>query len=315
VQSNPQCDPSETAGTAPSHQHAIDFLGIGAQKAGTTWLWSTLRKHPGIWMPPLKELHYWDRSSAYPSPSFLASNQLRQRLFGREDHNRDFRRQCWRQLRSALARRDWPVLRWQLRYYFGTYDDEWYLSLFAEGRNAICGEITPSYSILDAPDVARVRKLLPNLKVIYLLRNPVDRAWSQIRFEWTRGRFVRIDDLDGIKAFIEDPAQTLRGDYVRTLDLWGASFPKKQIYVGFYDDISTRPNELLHEILTFLGAATDWPITPEEIRQKVLVSAEVSMPKEIGRYLARKYLPAVEELSARFAGAPEQWRREIAAMP
>lgn len=31
-----------------------DFLGIGAQKAGTSWLWENLRRHPGIWMPPRK---------------------------------------------------------------------------------------------------------------------------------------------------------------------------------------------------------------------------------------------------------------------
>ena len=38
-----------------------DFLGIGAQKAGTTWLHTNLRPHPQIWMPPIKELHYLDK--------------------------------------------------------------------------------------------------------------------------------------------------------------------------------------------------------------------------------------------------------------
>src|SRR3984957_2732032 len=38
-----------------------DFLCIGAQKAGTTWLHKMLGQHPGAWLPPIKEIHYFDR--------------------------------------------------------------------------------------------------------------------------------------------------------------------------------------------------------------------------------------------------------------
>jgi len=41
----------------------IDFIGIGAGKAGTTWLWHGLRQHPGIFMPDQKELHYFNMIS------------------------------------------------------------------------------------------------------------------------------------------------------------------------------------------------------------------------------------------------------------
>src|SRR5689334_16087334 len=37
-----------------------DFLCIGAQKAGTSWLYQQLEPHPDFWMPPVKELHYFD---------------------------------------------------------------------------------------------------------------------------------------------------------------------------------------------------------------------------------------------------------------
>lgn len=36
------------------------FMCIGAQKSGTTWLHRQLRNHPQIWLPPVKELHYFD---------------------------------------------------------------------------------------------------------------------------------------------------------------------------------------------------------------------------------------------------------------
>jgi len=37
-----------------------DFLVIGVQKAATSWLWVQLKKHPYIWLPPVKELHFFD---------------------------------------------------------------------------------------------------------------------------------------------------------------------------------------------------------------------------------------------------------------
>ena len=49
-----------------------DFIGIGAQKGGTSWLHTNLEKHPQIWLPPMKELHYLDQG---PAP-------LTKRLFG-----------------------------------------------------------------------------------------------------------------------------------------------------------------------------------------------------------------------------------------
>ena len=42
-----------------------DFFCIGAQKGGTRWLFDQLDHHPGFWMPPIKELHYFDRSSRF----------------------------------------------------------------------------------------------------------------------------------------------------------------------------------------------------------------------------------------------------------
>ena len=58
-----------------------DFLGIGAPRAGTTWLWTVLRQHPQIWMPPRKELHYFDRAEKYPTASHLQHERLLTRLF------------------------------------------------------------------------------------------------------------------------------------------------------------------------------------------------------------------------------------------
>jgi arylsulfatase A-like enzyme len=48
-----------------------DFLGIGAQKAGTTWLYERLKRHPDIYVPPEKELHFWDQRQDQPISEWL----------------------------------------------------------------------------------------------------------------------------------------------------------------------------------------------------------------------------------------------------
>ena len=291
----------------------LDFLGIGAQKAGTTWLWQMLRGHPQVWLPPRKELHYFDRALTYPSPSFLATDHPLRRWLSRAPHDRECRVKCWRHVRRHVREGDWAALRWDLRYYFGTFDDRWYLSLFDQGAGRVRGEITPSYSILEASDVARIARLVPTLKIMFLLRNPVDRAWSQIRFDWTRGASQGIGNLEELRAFIESPMQALRSDYLRTLDIWGASFPRTQMHIDFYDDIALQPAEMLTRILTFLEIdSADLPVS--SLSRKVHVSREMEMPTEVRRELARRYLPEIEKLATQVGGHVERWLSEMKAI-
>ncbi|MCI0607232.1 sulfotransferase [bacterium] len=258
----------------------VDFLGIGVQRAGTTWLWRKLRQHPAIWMPPIKELHYFSRATTYPSPSHLSEKYLRDRLFGKEIYHKHFRTLMWGHIGRSIKRHSVRRLRWMSRYYFGTYDDNWYRSLFKEGEGLVKGEITPSYSILQAEDVAHIKMLFPSLKIILLLRNPIDRAWSQIRFDWTRERFRDIDDLDQIKAFIDSPKQSLRGDYVRMIDVWSSVFSEAQLFIGFYDELVGNPQKLLSDVFDFLGVQ---PITTPErkLSEKVNFSESIEVPMEI----------------------------------
>src|SRR2546423_15689927 len=60
-----------------------DFICIGAQKAGTGWLYEQLRNHPDFWMPPMKELHYFDR---FADPN--RSEPERTLPFVRDQHER-----------------------------------------------------------------------------------------------------------------------------------------------------------------------------------------------------------------------------------
>ena len=91
----------------------IDFLGIGVQKSATSWLFKNLKNHPDIWMPPRKELHYFDRDLKYPSPDFLASDKYEDRLKSTEKHNVIFREKMIKELGNAKASGNTKMEKWR----------------------------------------------------------------------------------------------------------------------------------------------------------------------------------------------------------
>ncbi len=281
-----------------------DFLCIGAQKAGTTWLWTQLKENPAVWMPPRKEVHYFDRHC--PAPNYLAEPSVLKRVFGQAEPQRAWRAMLRADFAESFRRRDWASARWQKRFYFGHHDDAWYCSLFPRRRGIITGEFTPAYSILPEEDVAHIAHLLPSLKAILLLRNPIDRAWSQVRFDWTRGARSSLSNLDDVKRFIDSPKQERRSSYLRMLDVWGRYIPRERLFVSFYEDVVRRPAELLDDVCRFLGIRPV-PRTTEALNRKVHVSREAPMPPEIHAYLAAKYLPEMKELQARVGGPVQEW--------
>ena len=61
----------------PPANRMPDFVGIGAMKAGTTWLFHQLKSHPGIWLSDLKEVHFFDHWRAHPRPLFRYTRRFR----------------------------------------------------------------------------------------------------------------------------------------------------------------------------------------------------------------------------------------------
>lgn len=280
-----------------------DFLCIGAQKAGTTWLYNILCDHPDFSMPPIKEFHYFDRSSLYPSPNVLSESKLLNRL--REPR---YSKQAVKIILQSLKALDFRLAQWWFRYYFGDYSDTWYRKLF-DIKSKITGDITPSYSILSEKDIARIYKVNPNIKLVFLLRNPIDRAWSMYRFEERLGRSINLSDLDIFIKFIDSPSQELRSNYIRTIDLFLKYFDSSQLLLGFYDAMSDQPAELLSEILRHLGA-TQVPIHMN-LHQEYNKSRQVDIPKHFHEFLENKYHNDLEKLAQRYGGYTTKWLMSI----
>jgi hypothetical protein len=289
------------------------FLGMGAQKAGTSWLYQHLREHPEVWMPPEKELHYFDRSSSYPSPNNLATSSPIARMLGSQPWERPQMREGRRKLVMALRARDTERVAWVVRRYFGHYGDRWYRGLFGHaGAATVTGEITPSYAILGSEDVAHMRAVNPSLRLIFMIRHPVDRAWSAIRFAIRKGRpDAAIEPSDRIIKRLRWTPMLRRGDYQRTLETFLQHFDRRQMLIGFYDAIGQDPAGLLDGITDFLGI-TPFDRTAIDNGMRVNPSEQAEMPAAVREFLTETYEPMIERLAERFGSYAARWR-DVAA--
>lgn len=291
-----------------STQWLPNFLGIGGQRCGSKWLHENLSKHPDLWLPPIKELHYFDRALAYDSPDTLASDRLRDRLFGQEDHNRRFRTRAWRSLSHAPWKHPLETA-WKFKYFFGRPSDAWYASLFKPGRDKVRGEITPAYCILTRQDVAHIHAIMPRAKILFILRNPIQRTWSGVRLRLR----VRTLSEDKAQELLLGPAISPRSDYLATLATWESVYPPEQMFIEFFDEIVENPERLLARAYEFLGVPSGpeyiWP----SIREKQNASPPQPLPADVELALAKKYEPLIAGLSERFGGHATKWLEDARA--
>ncbi len=276
-----------------------DFIGIGAQKAGTTWLHRNLQAHPEVWMPPIKELHYFDEKAELED-GFVS------RLRGDRPADKRWRRQIRGRLRRPLERLSSRNFAWDLRYFFGKPHDGWYASLFEPGRGKTTGEVTPDYAILGKEGVARVHGLMPEAKIVFMMRNPVERPWSVANMG-LRIRGGNMEDMT-IKNFrrqVKNRRVRRMTDYLRTLDTWSAFYREDQIFVGFLEDIHFFPEETLRGLYRFLEI--DPSVASGVIRERVHTGSVSTMPSWLAVHLARTYREDTKRLEERFGGYASFW--------
>jgi len=147
-----------TRGTGP------DFLCIGAHKAGTTWLYQQLDSHPDFWMPPVKELHYFDQLSRVQRAANPRCRDERDRRF-------------LERLESLSAEPAIDLLN--------------YGHMFEPKGALFSGDISPNYSTLSDEVIREIVGYFPNLKVIFLARDPVERVTNTFHDALALGRQKR----------------------------------------------------------------------------------------------------------------------------
>jgi len=277
-----------------------DFLCIGAQKGGTRWLYDQLQLHPDFWMPPVKELHYFDRRA--PSP---ASVNLGRRA--QESLRRTNRRQQKLALRP-LDQRDIDFLDAYIHMPWWRTDLDAYAHLFALKGDLLSGDITPDYSTLSERQIARIMRRFPAAKVVFIARDPVERAWSHLTMHMRRGTVARGLDTGDVLRLLRQRFVMERSYPTRIVARWRRHVPEQQFGLFLFDDLVAGAGELRHRVLAFLGgnAALDSSVISaafnrKEDREKVPLSPELRA--EIARHFAAEIRASAEA----FGGAATGW--------
>ncbi len=151
--------------------------------------------------------------------------------------------------------------------------------------------------------------LIPDVKIIFLLRNPIDRAWSHYKLCLKLYPEIahEMKSIDYIIEFLNRTTQELRSDYFRTISIYKMYFPANQIMIGFYDAIKDKPEHLLSNIVGFLDGDTSAISRECNLNAKDNVSPEVEMPIEVRQFLESKYMPMLKRLSENFGSYCTKW--------
>ena len=281
-------------------------LIVGAAKSGTTWLWRQLRRHPDVHFRSIKELHYFDALAKGRLTAEIARHEARRAEIARalerhpdeppEPRLADIHdRTAWL---TVLARGDDPAA------YVAYLEDG------ADGRRVI-GEATPAYALLDEDRLGQLMFLKRDVRIVFLMRDPVDRLWSHVRtiakarardgdFRGAADRVMK-RVLNGTETEI-----VARSDYAGALDRLTRVVPKDRLCLGFHEEIGSGAT--LDRVTGFLGLT---PLAPTEDRPNEGPPLAI-MPAQ--KEAARAWLQPQYEAVQRFVHhVPDSWDRRVSS--
>ncbi len=268
---------------------------LGATKAGTTWLYEHLAAHPECHLRRIKELHYF---TAVESGALARAARA-----GAADLAKPGKRMSDRKRRDLA---DWlEVLR------RGAEDIPAYLGYLCGGLGTrrLVADITPAYALLPEARLRQMAGIAPDVRFLYLLRDPVARLWSQVRMMAERAASTEAEVpalahrlLARLLSGEAGPA-SFRLDYAGALRrLVAAVLPERRM-VAFNDEVLTP--EGMPRLWSFLGLGPGPVDTARRVFPGVPVTLTVAEAAAARAYLAPQYA-AVE---AHFGRLPASWRR------
>lgn len=285
------------------------FFCIGAQKAATSWLDGYLRGHPEVALPVQKELHYWTTvrqpgaSHWWPRVTFeierMEKRSLSERLLrgpGRRRHDRSWH------LADAMYRDTAPGHR--------AYAD----TLFQAWRGQpVVGEITPDYAYLEAGVFAEMAALNPDVRFVFIMRDPVDRLVSALRMSMRRAvrrdapRIAAMPFEERADKAASDPEERnlLMSRYERTIGRLESVVASERIGYFFYETILSQPE--VDRLAGFLGIAR----RPGSFAARVHAAKgdEGALTPEMEARLAAALAPTYAFVRSRFGDrVPAAWR-------
>lgn len=264
------------------------LLGAGCQKGGTTWLFRYLRESPQFVRGYMKEYHVFDALD-------LETEELtRTRIIRRAEE-------------ALAAARDGEPIEARVLHRLAMYGNpNLYYDYFSgllmtrpDGR--LTADMTPDYGMLPAQRFRDIRQGFAERGVrtvsILLMRDPVERIWSQIRMQ--AQRFPDLFDQpiqDVLRVRHADANYAMRTRYDQTIAALDEVFDPTEVYYGFYEDLFTESR--MREICSFVGV----DFVPPDFDRRPNASAEPDQPLPEGtvRAVATHFSGVYDAVAARF---------------
>ena len=243
-----------------------NFLVLGPQRTGTTWLSENLRLHPEVFFTEPKEIFFFNTLNNINHPLYQ-SNELAWYLnFFKTNFQELFKKN----------------LIFILKY------REFY-------RPKIRGEGTACNATLPKSIIQEIVALNPDIKCILMIRNPVKRAWAHAKKDLlnrTERNLEEVSDSE-FEKFFRQKYQLSCGNYTTIINNWTTYLKNGNLFIGTFDEIAEAPKELLLRVFDFLEISTN-PKYVDNVKSKQKVQATDINQK--ARKLPQKYQTILEEI-------------------
>lgn len=266
------------------------FIGLGAMKAGTTWISDYLRGHPQVFHSEIKEINFWNKLDHNP----LIKYGTKFRMY---------------RMKEILLKKNAsypPTLRqWETLQTLAEIDNLEttidYQEYFARriGNETHFGEVCPQYSLMPSRTYQRIAALGYETRFLFFMRDPTDRVASNLQHHLRRNR-LDVDQL--IENLTEDDIRYQRSDYSLTLEAYRKSGVNIPLKTFIYEDMFNENS--LREICDFLGI---WQ-GPAKFDKRSNASSGVKITAAQKQRIREKLDPLYVKLADFLDEKPPSWR-------
>lgn len=253
------------------------IIGVGAQKSGTSWIGKYFEDHPDVFMSPMKELHYFD-------DIFNKNNRFAFKIRRIKNLSNMVHGSKRKEIVESLNVKESQVN--LLASVIGIDSLSSYRNYFesrcSDSSKKLC-EITPAYSILGVDGFEAIKSISAKVKIFFVMRDPIDRAWSAIKFSKKDTNDLTEISKKEIEAFVSDKENLSRGNYKRTINDISKVFNEDDFLVMFYEDLFT--DKSIKKLCDF----ADIKYMSASLSSKVNVTNKIEMPVEVKEFLLESF--------------------------
>lgn len=279
---------------------------VGATKAGTSWLHDQLRNHPDCSLRTIKEYHYFNLKEPQHWESRLGEIQaeIAELTAQPQDALSPYLRERLDDMRAWL-----PVIGAR-KIDLGRYSDFHMENL---GAGQVMGDLTPAYSLMQGKELSVLADAGRDVRVIYLIRDPLARLWSHLRMvagraapetfaaeaEGLLARSLAGQTEGGIQGILR------RGDYRNIVPKLRRVFDPAKLLIMFTEDLMTAAG--FDRLLSFLGLR---PMAAQ-LEKPVHEGRALAFPAPMRGATLQFLRPQYDFIASEFPALPDVWRRNL----